>query len=129
MSNFHYLALTGGLRRFRFFSSGSYEFTLTVNDRISKRQDSIKKNFTVIEFKPRLIQGKSFLAYYDDDSSDCYERKSGKFHTSEIACVKPRITGFETVADGTLWFEMDHSILDSSGQLIDQRKNIFEERG
>ena len=24
---------------------------------------------------------------------------------------------------------MDHSILDSSGQLIDQRKNIFEERG
>ena len=111
------------------YNYGIYQFKITVYDRVSKKQASVTENVTISkpESNENLYPDNFEIGYYD--GRECITGSRDKFAIEEIVCLKPEVHGFEEDANGNIWFNMDQSIFDSNGNLIDESKDNFGANG
>jgi uncharacterized RDD family membrane protein YckC len=110
---------------------GNYTYELRLYDKIGKRE--IRRNWTINVILPRprpkleLYMDEMVVGKVIDD--DCVPRVA-VFEEGEVFCYKPiNVRTFEMGDDELYWFDIDAKLRNSSNNLVNYDREIYDEDG
>ncbi len=111
------------------FQPGTYNYSATVEDKLSGEKIKITKDFKVVNPSFFGTLTVDYVKLGIDDGHDCnWKQPTFSNKLKEALCIEPvNVQGFEKGGDGKIAFDMDLIIIDSEGVVVEHITEAFGE--